>query len=140
MRARSYSIACRTFETTSMGRLFDTVAALVGFTREQSFEGQAAMWLEHLARSSGDVSPYALRFERERFDFRPMLASMLADRRAGRAPCEIARAFHAAVANAVVDAANASAPIASSSPAESFRTRCSSISSSQRWATGSGLM
>ncbi len=36
-----------------------------------------------------------------------MLASIVADRRAGRAPCEIARAFHTAVANAVVDAASA---------------------------------
>jgi hydrogenase maturation protein HypF len=97
----------RTFETTSVGRLFDTVAALAGFTREQSFEGQAAMWLEHLARSSGDVPPYLLRYEREQFDFRPMLASILVDRRAGRPPCEIARAFHAAVANAIAEAANA---------------------------------
>jgi hydrogenase maturation protein HypF len=96
----------RTFETTSVGRLFDAVAALAGFTREQSFEGQAAMWLEHLARSSREVAPYVLRFEREQFDFRPMLASILADRRAGRAPCEIARAFHAAVANVVVEAVN----------------------------------
>lgn len=97
----------RTFETTSMGRLFDTVAALAGFTREQSFEGQAAMWLEHLARSSGAVAPYVLPYERDQFDFRPMLASVLADRRAGRAPCEIARAFHLAVANAVVAGADA---------------------------------
>ncbi|MGA2760193.1 MAG: carbamoyltransferase HypF [Candidatus Cybelea sp.] len=97
----------RTFETTSIGRLFDTVAALAGFAHEQSFEGQAAMWLEHLARSSKDVTPYVLGFEREQFDFRPMLASIVADRRAGRAPCEIARGFHAAVANAVVVAASA---------------------------------
>jgi hydrogenase maturation protein HypF len=96
----------RTFETTSVGRLFDTVAALTGFTREQSFEGQAAMWLEHLARMSGDVPPCPFRFEQEQFDFRPMLLSILADRRAGRAPCEIARAFHAGVANAIVEAAN----------------------------------
>ena len=44
----------RTFETTSIGRLFDAAAALLGFTREISFEGQAAMWLEQLARTAGN--------------------------------------------------------------------------------------
>ncbi|MGA2395865.1 MAG: carbamoyltransferase HypF [Candidatus Lustribacter sp.] len=95
----------RAFETTSIGRLFDTVAALAGFTREQSFEGQAAMWLEHLARSSGDVPAYAFPYAGDELDFRPLLAAVVADRIAGRPAGEIARAFHAAVANAVVSVA-----------------------------------
>ena len=97
----------RAFATTSIGRLFDTVAALVGFTREQSFEGQAAMWLEHLARSSGDVAPYAFPFADGELDYRPLLHAIVVDRLAGRAPAEIARAFHAAVAGAVVAVAKA---------------------------------
>ena len=40
----------RSFATTSVGRLFDSAAALLGFTRAISFEGQAAMWLENVAR------------------------------------------------------------------------------------------
>ncbi len=99
----------RAFETTSMGRLFDTVAALAGFTREQSFEGQAAMWLEHLARSCAEVEPYSIPFENGELDFRPTLRVVVADRRSGRPPAEIARAFHRAVANSVVGVANEAA-------------------------------
>lgn len=43
----------RCFETTSAGRLFDAAAAVCGFVRPISFEGQAAIWLEHLARRGG---------------------------------------------------------------------------------------
>jgi hydrogenase maturation protein HypF len=94
----------RTFETTSMGRLFDTAAALLGFTRETSFEGQAAMWLEHLARAASNTDSYLFPIDGEDLDFRPLLTAVLRDRLAGRDPAEIARAFQRGVAQGLCDA------------------------------------
>ncbi|MFN2460289.1 MAG: carbamoyltransferase HypF [Candidatus Velthaea sp.] len=93
----------RTFRTSSMGRLFDTVAALLGFTRENTFEGQAAMWLEHLA-SAGDGrhEPYEFGGSARELDYRPMLMSIVADRRRGADAASVARGFHHAVADAVI--------------------------------------
>jgi hydrogenase maturation protein HypF len=88
----------RTFPTTSVGRLFDTVAALLGFTREISFEGQAALWLEHLSRRSPPVPPLPLPFEANELDTRPLLAAVVEARVRGRDPSGIARAFHAGLA------------------------------------------
>jgi hydrogenase maturation protein HypF len=88
----------RTFTTTSAGRLFDTVAALTGFTREVSYEGQAACWLEHLARSSRSEAAYAMPFDGRELDWRPALRAVMADRRDGVDPADIARAFHRGLA------------------------------------------
>ncbi|HEX3557172.1 MAG TPA: carbamoyltransferase HypF [Thermoanaerobaculia bacterium] len=101
----------RIFPTTSAGRLFDTAAALLGFTREISFEGQAAIWLEHRARTAPpDVVGYPMPFHGEELDFRPLLAALIEDRKAGRPEPEIARAFHhglaAGIAGAVRDLAS----------------------------------
>jgi hydrogenase maturation protein HypF len=89
----------RTFATTSMGRLFDAAAALLGFTREITFEGQAPMWLEHLARRAPNVEAYPFPFEDRELDFRPLLEAVAQDRLRGRHPAEIARAFHRGVTN-----------------------------------------
>jgi hydrogenase maturation protein HypF len=94
----------RTFSTTSVGRLFDAAAALIGFTREVTFEGQAAMWLEQLARGAALNDAYPLPFSGDELDFRPLLQSIIHDRVQGRDCAEIARAFQRGLAEGLCDA------------------------------------
>ena len=94
----------RTYPTTSVGRLFDTVAALLGFTREISFEGQAAIWLEQLARTApAGVKAYPMPFAGDELDFLPTLDAVVEDRKRGRSAAEIAMAFHRGLARGVAD-------------------------------------
>ena len=88
----------RCFATTSAGRLFDCVAALLGFTREITFEGQAAIELEQLASQSSPVEPYEFSSIGNALDFRPALQQVIADRVRNRDVREIALAFHAGLA------------------------------------------
>jgi len=94
----------RTFPTTSAGRLFDAAAALLGFTRGVTFEGQAAAWVEHLATSAPAVDPYPFPFSGDELDYRPLLSAMMVDRLHGRDRSEIARAFQRGLAQGLADA------------------------------------
>ena len=95
----------RVVPTTSAGRLFDAAAALLGFVRPVTFEGQAAMWLEQLARESPAVEPYPFPFVEGELDWRPLLRGVVEDRLRGRDRYRIARAFQTAVAVGLRDAA-----------------------------------
>jgi hydrogenase maturation protein HypF len=96
----------RTFATTSVGRLFDAAASLLGFTRAVTFEGQAAMWLEQLARSAPLTEPYPFPFVVGELDFRPLLLAVAQDRVRGRSAGEIARSFQRGIAQGLCDALN----------------------------------
>ncbi|BDU73223.1 carbamoyltransferase HypF [Mesoterricola silvestris] len=96
--------------TSSVGRLFDAVAALTGVRSAPGFEGQAAAALEHAALASGDGGAYPWEFQEGPAlvaDPAPLVAALLRDRARGVAPACCALRFHRALADLAVAMARA---------------------------------
>ncbi len=87
--------------TSSVGRLFDAVAALLGLCEHNSFEGEASMLLETLATSGSCEEQYRVHWHGDIIDEKGLIKQILADLRHHVPKDEIAFKFHTYLADVI---------------------------------------
>ena len=87
--------------TSSAGRLFDAVAALIGLRTVASYEGQAAAELEGLAAGQAPDRAYPFAFDGPQINTRPLILMVVEDVKSGVPRHAIARRFHSTVVEVI---------------------------------------
>ncbi|HID32817.1 MAG TPA: carbamoyltransferase HypF [bacterium (Candidatus Stahlbacteria)] len=90
--------------TSSLGRLFDCISAILGLFDEITFEAQAAMGLEFLATPAITEKSYPYNIDGSEIDPRPLIRAIAHDVQDRVNPGIIARAFHNTVIAFTVEA------------------------------------
>ena len=105
MVQRMIESGVNTVQTSSCGRLFDAVAAIIGLRTTVNFEAQAAIELETIAER-GNTARYPFEIERGplwQIDFRPMIARIAREAAEGAPRPAISARFHNTLADAIVE-------------------------------------